>query len=368
MTLSADNRTQSRSDIGGRLSTRANVRPHQETSMSTLSFRSRRTIVSAGLALAWSVTIAFAQTPTLTTSQANVVPGTTVALTVTGPPGANFAVVGSTVGYGASYGGQALSVGGDFVIIARGVLDGSGQAVVPFTPPFLGTTMDRCYLQAATSASANFLPLSLSAGVVLRNNDLVSGLTGPAGPTGPAGLTGPSGPAGPAGPAGADGAPGPAGAPGAPGTPGVAGPPGPPGVGFRTDCADTNFAMWDGSLGQWVCSSTVASLAAAVSALEARIAALESPVDVYLNSLSLTDAFPAGTSLPIQSNNGGTACIFGGGMTFLQVHGSDNPNGYPGGRVVGLGPNGFFDVMGNIPVTTAQVLARCATGAPYVVP
>ncbi len=153
---------------------------------------------------------ATAQT-TLTSSARNVRPGAGVTLTVSGPPGHQFAVIASTVGAGMSFAGVALAVGSDLSIVAAGVLDGTGTAIVPFTPPFLFTTLDRFYVQAVTSPSAAFSPLSASPGVVLRNDDLLSGVTGPAGPAGPtgsvgppgaSGVTGATGPQGPAGPSG----------------------------------------------------------------------------------------------------------------------------------------------------------------------
>lgn len=205
--------------------------------------RSRRSVaVMAFVAYLTMNTIAAAQAPAIAVSQTNVVPGTSVTVTVDGVAGQNYAIIGSLVGFGGTYAGQALSVGADYVVVFQGVLDANGRAVAPFTPPFLGSVIDRVYIQAATSPSPNFQPTALSAGVVLRNNDLVSGLTGavgPAGPTGPAGATGLAGPAGSAGPAGiagpvgaigATGAVGPTGPVGAPSTvPGPQGPIGPPG-------------------------------------------------------------------------------------------------------------------------------------------
>ena len=85
-----------------------------------------------------------------------------------------------------------------------GNLDGMGQAVVTFVPPFHGTSLDRIYIQAATSPVPNFVPLQVAPGTVLVNGDLsglaAAGLTGPAGPEGPAGAAGAVGPEGPVGP------------------------------------------------------------------------------------------------------------------------------------------------------------------------
>lgn len=150
--------------------------------------------------------------PTLTTSAANVTPGTGVTLTVSGGvAGQSFAIVGSSVDAGLVFAGNTFRVGTDFAILTIGVLDGSGQGTFAFTPPFRGTTLDRYYLQAAVSPSPAFASFTLTNGVVVRNNDLTSGLVGPAGPTGPqgpmgiSGATGPPGPAGPAGPTGPQG-------------------------------------------------------------------------------------------------------------------------------------------------------------------
>ena len=76
-------------------------------------------------------------------------------------------------------------------------------------PPFLGTVLDRFYVQAATSFSSKFDTLESSASAIVRNGDLVKGLEGPPGPQGPAGAVGAVGPTGPAGPQGLTGARGP---------------------------------------------------------------------------------------------------------------------------------------------------------------
>jgi hypothetical protein len=67
-----------------------------------------------------------------------------------GPPGQFFAIIGSSVGSGVSYGGVALGVGADFVILAQGTVDGTGSVSSPLTPPFRGTVLDRYHIQAAT--------------------------------------------------------------------------------------------------------------------------------------------------------------------------------------------------------------------------
>ena len=59
-----------------------------------------------------------------------VVPGASVAATVTGPPGQAFAVIGSSAGAGFSYGGVALPVGPDVVVYHVGTLDSSGSGTV----------------------------------------------------------------------------------------------------------------------------------------------------------------------------------------------------------------------------------------------
>ena len=134
--------------------------------------------------------------PSLTVDRDVVVPGSVVTATVTGVPGQHFAVIGSTVGAGASHAGVALSVGPDLAILAIGVIDGTGQAVVGVNPPFRFTVLDRYYIQAAISSSPAFTSIQASAGKVLRNADLVAGIRGSAGPPGPPGPEGPSGTSG----------------------------------------------------------------------------------------------------------------------------------------------------------------------------
>jgi hypothetical protein len=69
-------------------------------------------------------------------------------------------------------------VGPDFTIISIGRLDGSGQATATVSPPFLGTTLDRYYVQAVVSPSASFIPLQAGPVRILKNADLVAGLAG----------------------------------------------------------------------------------------------------------------------------------------------------------------------------------------------
>lgn len=120
--------------------------------------------------------LAAAAQPVLTVAAVAVPPGSPVAVTVTGVPGRHFAVIGSAVNAGLSHGGVALAVGTDVAILASGILNGTGSAVVPVTPPFVGTTLDRYYLQAVTSPSPAFEPLEASAGRVLRNRDSATGI------------------------------------------------------------------------------------------------------------------------------------------------------------------------------------------------
>ena len=191
----------------------------------------RRSLAMFGLVVLMGTRGAAAQ-PTLTASATTVTPGAPVTVNITGTPGQQYALLGSSVGAGMAYAGVNLRVGLDFVILSIGAIDGTGSVSVNVTPPFVGTTLDRYYLQAVMSTSPAFVPLSASPSLVLRNNDLLAGAIGapgpqgPAGPAGPAGLTGPAGPAGPAGPSGPAGPAGPAGATGATGPAGPIGPTG----------------------------------------------------------------------------------------------------------------------------------------------
>jgi Phage Tail Collar Domain/Collagen triple helix repeat (20 copies) len=174
--------------------------------------------------------VALAQGTELNLSQTVVTPGAPVSATVVGPPGHYFAVVGSNVGAGLTFDGQSLAVGIEFVVTTTGQLDATGRAVISGVPPFLFTTLDRYYLQAVTSPSPTFVPAALSPGRVLRNGDLVVGLSGAAGPTGTTGAQGPTGSAGAAGLPGLTGLAGPTGPMGAVGTSGSVGAPGPVGA------------------------------------------------------------------------------------------------------------------------------------------
>ncbi len=191
----------------------------------------------SALALAGLMTMAGAvravAQPTLALSADTVAPGASVTATIAGTPGQQWALLGSAVNAGVAYAGVNLSVGPDFVILGTGVMPGTGQVVVTVTPPFVGTVFDRYYLQAASSPSAAFVPLAVSAGAVVRNRDLVpvqSGIVGPPGPAGPAGATGPTGAAGPPGPPGPQGPQGLQGLQGIQGAQGNTGPAGPTGT------------------------------------------------------------------------------------------------------------------------------------------
>jgi hypothetical protein len=166
------------------------------------------------LLIAGSHSVAARQAPavTLTLSTTVAVPGVPIQATIAGTPGHAFAVVGSSVGAGFVHAGQALSVGPDIIVLATGTIDGTGVGHASFVPPFVGTTLDRYYVQAATSPTGAFTVIQLSAGRVVRNRELVDGLMGPPGASG---APGPVGPPGPAGPAGATGPAGPTGPPGA---------------------------------------------------------------------------------------------------------------------------------------------------------
>lgn len=147
--------------------------------------------------------------PQVSLSSTVVAPGESVAITITGTPGAFYALLGSSVDDGESFAREHLKVGRDVAILATGTLDGAGEARLNVKPPFLGTVLDRFYVQAATSFSSKFDTLESSASAIVRNGDLVKGLEGPPGPQGPAGAVGGVGPTGPAGPQGLTGARGP---------------------------------------------------------------------------------------------------------------------------------------------------------------
>ncbi len=176
-------------------------------------------------------------TPAFDVSTRVVAPGKTMSVTVTGTPGEYFAILGSPTGSGAVFSGVVLAVGPDARVLATGRLGASGKITSTVLLPFAGTTLDRYYLQVATSPLESFETLRPSKGCVILNADLagvlVAGPQGPRGDTGPEGLAGATGPQGPAGPAGSNGSvglPGPMGPAGAQGPAGPAGPQGPRGL------------------------------------------------------------------------------------------------------------------------------------------
>jgi hypothetical protein len=175
-----------------------------------------RVFISALIATCLPVASASAQ-PQIALSTTVVVPGQSVTVTVTGGPGEFFAVLGSSVSAGFSYGGVALGVGNDVLILAQGALDGSGEASIKVVPPFTGSVLDRYYLQVVTSVAQDFMPPQPSPVRAVRNGDLVIGLPSTEGPQGPPGPIGPAGAQGPTGPVGATGPQGPMGPQGPPG-------------------------------------------------------------------------------------------------------------------------------------------------------
>ncbi len=198
-----------------------------------VSMRGVAVLVATVFAWQAGVSDAAAQAPSSVLNKQVVTPGAAATVTVTGTPGHYFAIVGSTTGAGFSYAGVQFAVGPDVVILAMGNLDGSGHAVVNVVPPFVGSSLDRYYIQAVTSTVPNFVPLQVAPGNVVVNGDLAglaaSGLVGPAGPAGAQGPAGPAGATGAAGPQGPAGSQGPAGAVGAVGPVGPAGSAGPQG-------------------------------------------------------------------------------------------------------------------------------------------
>jgi Phage Tail Collar Domain/Collagen triple helix repeat (20 copies) len=186
----------------------------------TLQRSRRRVGVAAALFIILAALPSAQERPAveMTASLDVAAPGVPVSVTIVGPPGHYYALLGSSVGAGLTHAGVNLSIGVDFVLLAGAQLDGTGQVIVSVIPPFQFTALDRYYLQAATSPTIAFAPMALSPGRIVRNADLVDGLTGPQGPAGPAGPVGPVGPMGPIGLTGATGAVGPMGPAGPPGT------------------------------------------------------------------------------------------------------------------------------------------------------
>src|SRR5690348_12127514 len=101
-------------------------------------FKFVRAMFFAGLAIALGAASAAAQ-PTLSLSATVVAPGNPVIVSVSGTPGAFYALLGSSVDSGGSFSRENLKVKGDVAVIATGTLDGGGHATVSIVPPFLGT-------------------------------------------------------------------------------------------------------------------------------------------------------------------------------------------------------------------------------------
>src|SRR5688572_6735803 len=149
--------------------------------------------------------------PQVVVSTTVAAPGEQVAVAITGDPGAYYALLGSPVNNGGNFTAERLRLGREVVMLSTGIIGGDGQVAVSIKPPFVGTVLDRYYIQVVASFSPQFNTLEASETVVIRNRDLVEGLEGPPGPQGPAGPTGLQGPAGPQGPAGIQGLTGPRG-------------------------------------------------------------------------------------------------------------------------------------------------------------
>lgn len=95
-----------------------------------------------------SAAVAAAQ-PSMALSTLSVAPGASVTVTVNGPAGAQFAVIGSPVGSGFTYAGVNLSVGTDVAILGVGVIPGGGAATAVVTPQF--PAREQYFLQAVVS-------------------------------------------------------------------------------------------------------------------------------------------------------------------------------------------------------------------------
>ena len=123
-----------------------------------------RRFVFASLVVLASAGAAAAQTATASTNVVGA--GGSTNLVLAGTPGQQYAVIASANNAGFSYAGVALAVGTDVQILAVGVLDGSGAATVPVTPPFPAS--DRFYYQAVFTSNG-FGSITASNGVVLIN-------------------------------------------------------------------------------------------------------------------------------------------------------------------------------------------------------
>jgi hypothetical protein len=110
------------------------------------------------------------QAQTLSVPASAVAPGGSVSVTVTGTAGENYALVGSETSSGLTFNGVSFALGTVFQVLSVGVLDGTGRAVVSVTPPF--PARDRYYLQGLTSASAGFIPFSLTPSLPLLSSEV----------------------------------------------------------------------------------------------------------------------------------------------------------------------------------------------------
>lgn len=112
----------------------------------------------------------FVQAQSITVPIDSVVPGESVNVTISGAPGQNFALIGSTTDSGFTYAGVPLRAGPDVQILMVGALDGAGNAVVPVRPPF--PARDRYYLQAAVSPTPAFSSITPGNSLVLVNRQV----------------------------------------------------------------------------------------------------------------------------------------------------------------------------------------------------
>jgi hypothetical protein len=311
----------------------------------------------------------------LTVTTDVVAPGASVSATIAGTPGHVFALIGSSMGAGMAYGGVALAVGPDFAILAQGVLDGSGRATVTVTPPFRFTTLDRYYIQAASSPSGSFIPLDVSAGRVLRNADLVTGLTGPTGPAGPTGPTGAvgatgaegpmgtPGPTGPAGPTGATGATGVGviGPPGPTGTTGATGPTGTAGQGIGGTCPAGQYLRGVAGDGSLICQPILVSVPPVSTTVDdpADSVGTNGSMAISADGLPIISHFNISAQAVRVTHCGNAACTAGNVTTTVDPSGGD-PS-------IAVGPDGRPVIAyQHLPTGTLRVIycgdAACTAG------
>ncbi|MFN7979842.1 MAG: hypothetical protein U0P30_17035 [Vicinamibacterales bacterium] len=119
----------------------------------------------------FAAAIGTAQAQTLTPGNYVIGSGGSTTFALNGTAGAQFALISSSTNNGFSYAGVSLFAGTDVQIVGVGVLDGAGQASVPFTPPF--PARDRIYVQAVFTNNG-FASITPSNGVVLVNNQVGS--------------------------------------------------------------------------------------------------------------------------------------------------------------------------------------------------